>query len=293
MHNNYICAILVVRSKPFNEIRIEREDVPYNILQAVCVTHPNLKVVGGALVGAAEDSEEQIDSDLNFWNANQGIPAENVCSRLDNYVPINDSQRKLLRAAQFLVGEGSRQRAMGLIAYGSPGLGKTHVSVGLAKSISADPNGGRVTYLNAATGGHSVPRNEDSFRDMADEGRGTIILDDVNSPYSLESDALRSAISAVHSVGGRLFVTSNTDNIDTFLATALKSVMDSNGSDMIRLLDRVRGLLLPVQLVGSSYRVNTRQNPWSGFTDGDSRGFTDGSDSSLSLPLRNLELGEG
>lgn len=276
-----------------NVIELARPDVPNHVLRAVTVTHPELVLhEGGVLVGCALTTEEQIESDLNFWLANPKIPAENVCSTLENFMPTNDTQRGLLKAARFLTNEGSRQRAMGLIAFGDPWLGKTHVSVGIAKAIALKDELGKVTYLNAATSDGHIPTKVDDYREMAAEGRGTVILDDVNSAYGSGATGLRAAISAIHDVGGRLFITSNAQDIDQFLASALKDVSDRDGIEFARLMDRAKGILLPLKLMGQSYRENTRQNPWIDFMANEEPNKS-GEDDAKGLGNRARELGDG
>ncbi len=250
---------------PTASIDLFRPDVPEHVLKAVTIAYPDVALAdNGNLVGRAVVDQAQIGDDLDFWLENPNIPAENVCSRLSNYDPKNSSQEALLRAALYLVNEGSEQRAMGLIAHGDPGLGKTHIAVGLAKELSARAQGGLVTYINTATQTH-IPYGVQAYRELAADGKGTIILDDVNNAYGNGASALRDAISAVHDVGGRLFVTSNAADIEAFLEKALRSSTDSTGIELIRLKDRVRGLLLPIQLSGESHRAVTSQNPWLGF----------------------------
>ena len=250
---------------PTREIDIFRPDVPEHVLKAVTSTYPDIGYTDeGTLEVRANVPQEVIEDDLNFWLDNPNIPAENVCSRLGNYQPTNQTQVNLLHAASYLVNEGSTQRAMGLIAHGDPGLGKTHIAVGLAKEISARAQRGSVTYINAATQ-TNLPYKREPYLKMADDGKGTIILDDVNSPYGMGADALRHAVSAIHDVGGRLFVTSNATDLNAFLNKALRSSADADGIEFSRLQDRVRGLLLPVHLEGESHRIVTSQNPWLGF----------------------------
>lgn len=250
---------------PTTSIELYRPDVPEHVLKAVTITYPDIALSDdGLLVGRADVMQEKIAEDLDFWLSNPNVPAENVCSRLSNFDPKNSSQETLLRAASYLVNEGSAQRAMGLIAHGQPGLGKTHVAVGLAKELASRAQGGLVTYINTATQ-TNIPVGVGKFKELASDGKGTIILDDVNSPYGKGAEALRHAVSAVHDVGGRLFVTSNAIKIDQFLDKALRSSSDVDGIEFTRLMDRVRGLLHPVELIGESYRTVTAQNPWLGF----------------------------
>lgn len=252
-----------------HSIRLWCPAVPKHVLQAVCTTNPDIGILeGGGLTGFSDVGEEQIAADLSFWLEHPNIPAENVCSRLSNYKPRHESQERLIQAARYLAQDGMEERAIGLIAHGGPGLGKTHVSVGLAKEISSI-TGGTVHYFNLATQ-KNYPHTEDEYRAIADEGRGTIILDDVNNAYGYSGDALRAAVSAVHDVGGRLFITSNALDINAFLNIALKPSTSTGEAELLRLIDRVRNMLLALPLSGESYRSNTSINPWLGFMATDS-----------------------
>lgn len=252
--------------KDYYPISISRPDVPLHILKAVTGTYPDTMLNDdNVLVGQADAPPEVINDDLNFWLAHPTIPAENVCSRLGNYRPKTPSQALLAKAASYLVNEGSTERAMGLFAHGDPGLGKTHISVGIAKEVAARGQG-KVSYFNTATE-QRVPTQVNQYEEMADEGRGIVILDDVNSAYGNSEDALRAAISGMHNVGGRLFITSNAPDADAFLRKALRPSTAQADLEFVRLNDRMRGMLRIIQLEGESHRAKVMSDPWAGFSE--------------------------
>lgn len=52
--------------------------------------------------------KENIELDVYFYEQNPHLPLENLCSRMDNYQPKNESQQELLGYAQRLVQEATR-----------------------------------------------------------------------------------------------------------------------------------------------------------------------------------------
>ena len=89
--------------------------------------------------------------DLNIYFHNPKLPLENICNRLDTYRPRNKSQKQLLNWANKLLALETTTSA-GLFAHGSPGTGKTHISVALAKEFLL--KGQEVHYISPESYGN-------------------------------------------------------------------------------------------------------------------------------------------
>jgi len=63
-----------------------------------------------------------------------GIPAKFADSKLETYHPVHASQRLALRVARDFVADFGKS-AQGLLFMGRPGLGKTHLAVGILKDL--------------------------------------------------------------------------------------------------------------------------------------------------------------
>ena len=182
--------------------------------------------------------------DLGFYEANPDLPLENLCSRLDNFDPKNDSQKEIVEYAVKLLALPNLSRPAGLRLIGSVGTGKTHMSVAVAKEFMA-----RGLPTNYLTDKSSLRHN----RQLSDTRAQVWILDDVNSQYGGYYGVYKDVIMHVHQYGGRVFVTSNLDPAE------LDHGYFSNGAERQRLLDRSKGLFKTVMVTGESQRSS---NPW-------------------------------
>lgn len=72
--------------------------------------------------------------------AESRIPPKFAKAELSNYVPDTDSQRDALRQAQKFV-EAFPAAQKGIVFYGPPGVGKTHLAIGLLKTVIRDKGG--------------------------------------------------------------------------------------------------------------------------------------------------------
>ena len=104
---------------------------------------------------------------------NPSLPLENLCSRLDNYVPKNDSQEDLLRYAMALVNVDVTGRAAGIFISGEPGVGKTHVAVGITKELMN--MGQEAYYLDASNIDYELIKKQGPDQAW--------VLDDLNKPH--------------------------------------------------------------------------------------------------------------
>jgi len=101
---------------------------------------------------------------------------------------------------------------IGIILSGTPGIGKTHLSVSVAKFVST--YGKKVTFVDADYINRGVPDLSSKFRDS-----DLIILDDINSKYDDVVVFVRKALSYVIENNKALLYTSN--NIIPIIQTNL------------------------------------------------------------------------
>ena len=77
----------------------------------------------------------RIELDIFFFKQNSHIPSENICSQFDNYHPKNKTQQDLLETAKAITQCNATNFKRGLYMCGSPGVGKTHLSISIAKEL--------------------------------------------------------------------------------------------------------------------------------------------------------------
>lgn len=249
-------------------LRIETNALPINVVRAMCDTYPDLTYdpQQGLLSGSAPVHADVIADDFRFYQAHPGIPAENVGSRLGNYRPETPSQTKVLKMARYLVYEGLSERVIGLVFSGSTGVGKTHVSVGVAKELAS--TGQPAMYLNPKTMNLTHVRYGDvaSFYREA-EGNGVLIADDFNDSYGAEGDIIRSMVTALHEHGGRLLVATNADARHLFDLAFHKPGSNNQEADAARLWSRLGHAVKFIQVDGEDRRRKEAQDPWAFFND--------------------------
>jgi DNA replication protein DnaC len=218
------------------------------IAQKMFETYPDLaKAPAGSDLEKArsllspEDAAD-LQNDLVFLEANPNLPIENIFSTLRNYKPQNASQQEALRWAQKLVSAKPGQGA-GLFLQGAPGLGKTHLSVAVAKEFFRQ--GLRVAYIATDSRGFVMdPPKYENF--------DVFVLDDFNNGYGNSRDVYRSAIYRVHKHGGKIFVTSNS-TMEKYTTEAVEE------AERPRFMDRIKTLFKILRLDGDSYR---KENGW-------------------------------
>ncbi len=193
------------------------------------------------------DQLSKMRVDITFSQLHPDLPLENASSRWDNYSPQNQSQTDLTRMMERLLQTADGKLA-GMFVHGDPGVGKTHLSVAFAKKAIAE--GKKSMYINLAELkglGNEILRQEFDV----------LIIDDWNSEYGSGSAFVRKAITLMHNKGGRLFITSNTQDPKSFLKSGLSFAGDT--SETMRLIDRAKGGLLIQEVRGSSQRSS---NTW-------------------------------
>ena len=189
--------------------------------------------------------QERIKLDLAFYSGNPHLPLENLCSRLDNYVPKNDSQQELLEYAGKLVEFSDIRKPAGIWAHGEAGVGKSHISVALAKEFMRRGYQPHFVQFGANTRCYSPNLTPQQVW----------ILDDLNSPYGWGRDFLLQVSLNAHDTGGRMFITSNMD-YDLFMDKLSTFIGDADGK---RYLDRIQGTFKVINVVGES---NRRRTAW-------------------------------
>jgi DNA replication protein DnaC len=177
-------------------------------------------------------AEENTDLhfDIKFYKAHPGINAENVCSTLYNYQPQTHSQHRLLIAAAKLAAGGETQ---GLFLRGATGVGKTHISIALAKELTK--RGGNV-FLTTG--------KEISIDRVKLAKANFIIVDDLNEGWAHE-DMVCAIADHVEKTGARVFVTSNHA---TFEVLILRECLGS--------MNRERRQLYGAKLLGMFQQIN-------------------------------------
>jgi len=208
-------------------------------------TYPQLKfteVNEKVTVNIAQMSDGDAVSflaDLLFLKMNPLTPLENQSASLVNYLPQDESQKTALEFAKKLV-EYSGRRASGLFMSGTTGIGKTHISIAVAKEFLK--KGEHPLFVGPKT----------NLSPEQIQGHSIFIFDDLNSGYGDGVQSFIDVVSRVHDLGGKIFVTSNTGFKKLFDQMAGKhSIHSAEGP---RLLDRIKTMFKFLELKGKSYR---------------------------------------
>lgn len=167
------------------------------------------------------------------------LPLENRDSTLENYEPKNESQTEALKWAKNILKVPKGQNA-GLWLEGTVGLGKTHLSVGLAREYVK--KGFKVFFSQ------NIYMLDDDFI-----SNDVFILDDLNSLYS-QGDNFKKIILHAFNEGKVVFCTSNA-SFESLLPQAF--VADKDNYQRYR--DRLKGTFKILKLTGES---NRQQNSW-------------------------------
>ncbi|UCD04295.1 MAG: hypothetical protein JSW73_01500 [Candidatus Woesearchaeota archaeon] len=213
--------------------------------------YPGIKILsleeGMKIEGIPRGEAEKAKLDLKFYFENPKLPLENLCSRLDNYHPVHKSQVNLLGYAHQLLGLDKTASA-GLFIWGDPGVGKSHIAVGLAKEFML--KGQECYYL-------SEENHETGKFGAGELGPGQVwILDDLNSPYGVYMRVFKEIVLNAHNRGGRIFVTSNTPHIEL-----MDDAFVTDKEDRERYMDRTKGMFKVLEVWGPSKR---QEKTWHG-----------------------------
>lgn len=178
--------------------------------------------------------------DLEFFERNPTLPLESLCSHLDTYAPRTPSQTEMLEFAKRLAALKDESVGAGLYMWGEAGIGKSHISVGLAKDFmerGLDP-----IFMTADT--YSFDTH------LRLEPGQVWIIDDMNSGYGISSRLYKKVILNIHDRGGRVFVTSNKPYEDL-----MREMFVGDGdAERMRYEDRTKGMFKILHVVGASYR---------------------------------------
>ena len=232
--------------------------VPQPYISSLLRAHTGLNYQNGSLQGVAAVTAECIEQDISF-TLKYDIPAENTASRLETYSPNNSTQIDLLDKAQFLA--RSNGRFMGLFAIGGAGVGKSHVAIGLAKSLEMSGQASRYVH---------VPSCSQRFIGGEPKPDETIIIDDLNDPWGWGINHFSKIITEMHNNGsGKLFITSNIseESVKKFFINMIGG-RSSEDPEVIRIIDRVGVALRLVPVIGQSFRSTRLQDPWADYQPG-------------------------
>ena len=211
----------------------------YSQLETSSETTDTLRV---SISKLSETDSVQFLADLLFLKLNPETPIENQSSSLDNYSPKNDSQIDLLKWSRKLIdykgGKGS-----GLFIHGTPGLGKTHISVAVAKEFLK--TGAHPLFISAGT---------TRITEAELSGHDVFIIDDLNGAYDQKADSFLKVITYVHDHGGKIFVTSNSNFEKLF--EGLAGPHSSRKEDGPRYRDRIKNMLKFIEVSGDSNRTD-------------------------------------
>jgi len=189
------------------------------------------------------EDQERAALDVSFYSQNPHLPLENLCSKLNNYDPKNDSQRELLEYVGKLAEFPDLSKPAGIWAHGQAGVGKSHIAVALTKEFMRrgyQPNFVQFGANNKLMTPNLAPQQ-------------VWILDDFNSPYGMDRDTFVRVSLNAHNTGGRMFVTSNMD-YDQFMEKLHGIIGDA---DAKRYFDRIKGMFKVLNVVGESNRQQT------------------------------------
>ena len=234
--------IEIGRTKVITDALLDRLQLNYKGLK-IESSETQVYLMTGLLT---ETNMSNLTLDLKFYFKNPNIPLENLSNRLDNYQPVNESERLMVKYAKALIDTPGELTAAGLFIWGTPGVGKTHIAVGTTKEfMTRDLDAGYV-------GGGDYSRLHEAERSL---GPGQVwVLDDLNSPFGTEMDVFKKMVLNAHNVGGRLLVTSN---------TSYQSLMEKGfGVDYEnrrRFTDRSKQMFKTLHVRGRSQRTRL---PW-------------------------------
>ncbi len=215
--------------------------------------YPQLRIETGAVGDSASfhtdaltpDECQQLELDLEFFERNPQLPLENLCSHLETYVPRTESQIEMLDFARRLAALKDDSRGAGLYMWGEAGIGKSHISVGMAKQfmkVGLDP-----IFMVADTYSFDTRLNLDAGQ--------VWIIDDMNSGYGIASRLFKQVILNIHDRGGRVFVTSN----KPYDMLMREMFVGEGDADRMRYEDRTKGMFKILHVLGDSFR---QENAW-------------------------------
>jgi hypothetical protein len=142
-------------------------------------------------------------------------PKESEKNTFENYIVRNEQHKELFNLSQKFANKVSSQTYMYgpyfFAISGSPGVGKTHLSVAISKYVSS--HGKNIIFINSSTisdiyqssGGKSM----DEFFSKWTQNPDLIIIDDINTIYGIEDMFFEKAFKYCLINGKSLLITSN------------------------------------------------------------------------------------
>ncbi len=187
---------------------------------------------------------EALALDLRFFAQNPNVPLENICCRLSNFEPKNGGHEELLKYADMLLNLDDPIKAAGLYVWGDPGVGKSHLTIAMAKE-----------FMRRGLDAHFT--NADDLLNKVRSGRalkpGQVwVIDDLNSGYAVYAGEFTNLVLHIHNKGGRLFVTSN-QPYETFVEQRFGASASAEANRM-RYDDRTRAMFKILRVTGESQR---------------------------------------
>ena len=177
-------------------------------------------------------------TDIDFYQENPLVAIENICCRLDNFKPKDKTQKEALESAVQLLNYTGPNPA-GLFLQGDTGVGKTHLSVALAKEFMK--TGLKTLYVTNKSI-HDASKNLQEVE--------VVIIDDYNSGYG-SGDYFRDIVDYIHRKGGRLFVTSNS----SYGKVVLDESFVGAEQELPRFKDRTKSMFKFHHITGPSQRL--------------------------------------
>jgi DNA replication protein DnaC len=189
----------------------------------------------------SEADRRQLELDLRFYSLHPWLPTENVFASLRNYDPKNESQEEaLLLARRILEASENIEEAIGAYFWGTPGIGKSHLSVAIAKELFAQ--GQRVLFIT-----HNGLKENMRWGSELHK-YDIIVVDDFNNGWGLPGQAFVDIITHMHDQGGIVVMTSNVP-----LDTVMDQILATRREDSQRISDRM-GTYTVLQIEGATHR---------------------------------------
>jgi DNA replication protein DnaC len=184
--------------------------------EQIQIGHPKLKMPNNFEFDVTCMEPRNVDDlilDLQFYLKNPSIPLENLCCRLNNYSDIQPLQKDLKRIALNVVNKKNLTEKSGAFLQGTPGIGKTHLAIAIAKEFLF---AGFETF-------YMTPETAKRYEGKAMGTRQVWIFDDLNSGY--QHPIAKLFVAAVRNANinrGIVFVTSNS-TIEEIIGQAMST----------------------------------------------------------------------